>query len=163
MRHMRKQDRIANWEKYPQLFYPDIYLLHGGYHSFFKEQPDHCEPRNYVSMFDSNYTQICRGEVSSARQRDVSRSLSFSGPFGGPAPGLRKKRKIDKSKEIQKENIKMDLNCLITNEKAMNESNSNPTLPEPSDRNCRLKTATSPMKNKVLQEKLFNGQTPNNL
>jgi len=104
LRHVRKQDRIENYEKYPQLFYPDLYLLHGGYHNFYSQKQDYCEPKNYVSMFDSNFTQVCRGEMSSARQRDITRSLSFSGPFGSPAPGV-KKRKYDRSKDYHKENL----------------------------------------------------------
>jgi len=82
LRHMRKLDRIANWENWPSLYYPELYLLHGGYHLFFQEKPELCVPRNYVSMFDRKFNNTCKGEVRLARRRELTRSLTFSGPFG---------------------------------------------------------------------------------
>ena len=30
-RYVRKKDRTMNKQNYPKLFYPEIYILHGGY------------------------------------------------------------------------------------------------------------------------------------
>jgi len=79
---MRKLDRIANWENWPKLFYPELYLLYGGYQNFFQEKNEYCEPRSYISMFDRKFQSTCKGEVRLARRRELTRSLSFSGPFG---------------------------------------------------------------------------------
>ncbi|PIK55485.1 putative M-phase inducer phosphatase [Apostichopus japonicus] len=36
LKHLRENDRNANLENYPALFYPELYLLHGGYKNFFE-------------------------------------------------------------------------------------------------------------------------------
>jgi len=57
---MRKLDRSANLENWPSLYYPDLYLLDGGYREFFIKFPDFCEPRDYVSMFDRRFISDCK-------------------------------------------------------------------------------------------------------
>lgn len=37
MRHLRSEDRKANSHRYPELHYPEVYLLHSGYKTFFGE------------------------------------------------------------------------------------------------------------------------------
>ena len=41
MREIRERDRMLNQHQYPKLFYPEIYLLEGGYKNFY-EQHDVC-------------------------------------------------------------------------------------------------------------------------
>jgi len=60
---MRNLDRIANIENYPHLYYPELYLLDGGYNAFYQKFPDFCDPRNYISMFDRRYKN-CRKSLS---------------------------------------------------------------------------------------------------
>lgn len=48
--HLRNCDRIFNCEEYPNLFYPDILILEGGYKSFFDLYPHLCYPCSYVQM-----------------------------------------------------------------------------------------------------------------
>lgn len=36
LKYLRENDRNANLENYPALFYPELYLLHGGYKNFFE-------------------------------------------------------------------------------------------------------------------------------
>ena len=36
---MRKIDREKNGMNFPKLFYPEIYLLHGGYKNFYQSYP----------------------------------------------------------------------------------------------------------------------------
>ncbi|KAG0245213.1 cell division cycle- protein [Actinomortierella wolfii] len=56
-KHLRSMDRTANSINYPALYYPELYVLDGGYSRFFKEYPDYCTPQNYVSMLDPAYRQ----------------------------------------------------------------------------------------------------------
>ncbi|KAF4517330.1 hypothetical protein B566_EDAN007283 [Ephemera danica] len=49
-RHLRQLDRDANKECYPQLHYPEVYLLHGGYKAFYETHPELCDPCSYVPM-----------------------------------------------------------------------------------------------------------------
>ncbi|KAK9508731.1 hypothetical protein O3M35_006219 [Rhynocoris fuscipes] len=53
-RFLRKEDRAGN--EYPNLHYPEVYLLHGGYSTFFKEYVDLCEPKAYRTMSDPAHT-----------------------------------------------------------------------------------------------------------
>jgi len=39
LRYMRKLDRSANLENWPSLYYPELYLLDGGYQGFFQKYP----------------------------------------------------------------------------------------------------------------------------
>lgn len=56
-RNLRKMDRELNTENYPNLFYPEIYLLEGGYKSFYENtEKDFCTPKSYISMLNEKYT-----------------------------------------------------------------------------------------------------------
>ncbi|NXI10353.1 MPIP2 phosphatase, partial [Irena cyanogastra] len=45
---LRERDRSCH--EYPQLRYPELYVLKGGYREFFLHFPSHCEPRGYRPM-----------------------------------------------------------------------------------------------------------------
>ncbi|NWX58278.1 MPIP2 phosphatase, partial [Promerops cafer] len=45
---LRERDRSCH--EYPQLHYPELYVLKGGYREFFFQFPSHCEPRDYRPM-----------------------------------------------------------------------------------------------------------------
>ncbi|NWV60878.1 MPIP2 phosphatase, partial [Malurus elegans] len=45
---LRERDRSCH--VYPQLHYPELYVLKGGYREFFFQFPGHCEPRDYRPM-----------------------------------------------------------------------------------------------------------------
>ncbi|NXA75021.1 MPIP2 phosphatase, partial [Thryothorus ludovicianus] len=47
-RFLRERDRSCH--EYPQLHYPELYVLKGGYREFFFQFPSHCEPRDYRPM-----------------------------------------------------------------------------------------------------------------
>ncbi|KAG7200734.1 hypothetical protein KM043_001284 [Ampulex compressa] len=49
-RFLRNIDRQRNKEHYPALHYPELYLLHGGYERFYKEQKELCTPQGYRPM-----------------------------------------------------------------------------------------------------------------
>lgn len=50
MREIRERDRHLNKQCYPNLFYPEMYLLEGGYKSFYENHDDLCEPKGYLPM-----------------------------------------------------------------------------------------------------------------
>ncbi|XP_036780477.1 M-phase inducer phosphatase 2 isoform X4 [Manis pentadactyla] len=47
-RFIRERDRAAN--DYPSLYYPEMYILKGGYKDFFPQYPTFCEPQDYRPM-----------------------------------------------------------------------------------------------------------------
>lgn len=50
----RDADRELNKETYPQLFYPDVYVLDGGYKEFYEHFPEYCDG-GYTRMLDDEY------------------------------------------------------------------------------------------------------------
>lgn len=55
MREVRERDRLVNRDNYPNLYYPELYLLEGGYKSFFESNNDMCSPKNYLPMLHDNH------------------------------------------------------------------------------------------------------------
>ncbi|XP_018428291.1 PREDICTED: M-phase inducer phosphatase 3-like [Nanorana parkeri] len=53
-RILRNLDRKENI--YPHLYYPELYLLKGGYKEFYENVKDLCEPQGYVNMLHSDFT-----------------------------------------------------------------------------------------------------------
>lgn len=54
---LRNTDRQIN--EYPKLNCPEIYVLEGGYSTFYKEYPSLCDPRRYVRMHDKRFAKEC--------------------------------------------------------------------------------------------------------
>ncbi|GAB6024937.1 cell division cycle 25 [Chamberlinius hualienensis] len=54
-RFLRNRDREANKECYPQLYYPEIYVIEGGYKMFFEHNRHLCEPQNYLPMLHKDH------------------------------------------------------------------------------------------------------------
>ncbi|KAM3924126.1 M-phase inducer phosphatase 3 [Leptodactylus fuscus] len=54
-RFLREEDRARN--EYPNLYYPELYLLKGGYKEFFPEYKPLCEPQSYCPMHHQDYRQ----------------------------------------------------------------------------------------------------------
>ncbi|PVV01952.1 hypothetical protein BB560_003610 [Smittium megazygosporum] len=78
-KHFRNCDRKVNLENYPDLYYPDIFVIKGGYSTFFKNHKELCNPPNYVTMNDCNYKNECSALYSSfERQFKRSKSASLS-------------------------------------------------------------------------------------
>lgn len=55
LRFLRNQDRTLNKDSYPNLFYPELYLLEGGYKAFYEQNKDQCEPRTYKPMLHADH------------------------------------------------------------------------------------------------------------
>lgn len=56
-RYLRNKDRDSHTECYPKLFYPEMYVIQGGYKAFFESCKEYCEPQSYRLMADENFTQ----------------------------------------------------------------------------------------------------------
>ena len=55
-RFLREQDRSAHRDSYPQLYYPEIYVMHGGYKAFYEQcGAAMCEPQAYRPMLHDQY------------------------------------------------------------------------------------------------------------
>ncbi|ODV93671.1 hypothetical protein PACTADRAFT_51440 [Pachysolen tannophilus NRRL Y-2460] len=90
--HLRKTDRILNKDNYPNLCYPDILILEGGYKNFFDLQSHRCFPKYYVEMNDSKHQVTCERELSrfrrDAKLRSSSKSLQKAKSFHSLIPSL---------------------------------------------------------------------------
>ncbi|KAL1005478.1 hypothetical protein UPYG_G00059660 [Umbra pygmaea] len=58
--YLRELDRAINASLYPLLFYPELYLLEGGYRRFYACYPELCEPRGYVPMLHGDHRHQLR-------------------------------------------------------------------------------------------------------
>jgi rhodanese-related sulfurtransferase len=58
-RLFRSLDRQYNLSNYPNLSFPSIYLLDGGYAEFYNHSlaKQYCQPNAYISMFEQQYRQ----------------------------------------------------------------------------------------------------------
>nr|XP_023679628.1 M-phase inducer phosphatase 3 isoform X2 [Paramormyrops kingsleyae] len=52
-RLLRRDDRSVN--EYPALYYPELYILKGGYRDFFHASKEHCEPQAYCPMHHEDH------------------------------------------------------------------------------------------------------------
>ena len=66
---IRGRDRNINAEQYPNLTYPETYILDGGYSSFFKDHRPRCFPQNYVEMDAKEHKQACERGMGRVNQR----------------------------------------------------------------------------------------------
>ncbi|KAL3864444.1 hypothetical protein ACJMK2_006128 [Sinanodonta woodiana] len=59
-RFLRSEDRELHKENYPQLSYPEVYLLDGGYKAFFESYKELCEPDKYTPMLNNDNAEDLR-------------------------------------------------------------------------------------------------------
>uniref|UniRef100_A0A8C5Q2B6 M-phase inducer phosphatase n=1 Tax=Leptobrachium leishanense TaxID=445787 RepID=A0A8C5Q2B6_9ANUR len=52
---LREKDRELN--EYPELHYPELYVLHGGYKDFFHKAQSFCEPQSYRPMHHKDFKE----------------------------------------------------------------------------------------------------------
>ncbi|KAE8595584.1 hypothetical protein XENTR_v10015806 [Xenopus tropicalis] len=55
---LREKDRDRN--EYPQLYYPELYILHGGYKEFFQKCKTYCTPQTYRPMNHEDFKEDLR-------------------------------------------------------------------------------------------------------
>ena len=86
-KYVRHQDRAINVDTYPHLTYPDMYILDGGYSSFFAEHRSMCYPQNYVEMNDKEHEFACERGLGKVKQRSkLNRAQTFA--FGQHSPQM---------------------------------------------------------------------------
>ncbi|XP_038266401.1 M-phase inducer phosphatase 3-like isoform X3 [Dermochelys coriacea] len=68
-RSLRRMDRDAN--RYPELWYPELYMLRGGYKEFYEHFQDLCEPQGYIHMRHKDF----RAELRNYQRRKKPWSL----------------------------------------------------------------------------------------
>jgi len=56
---VRSQDRKENSHQYPHLSFPEVYILDGGYSSFYHAHSTRCYPQNYLRMDAKEHEQSC--------------------------------------------------------------------------------------------------------
>jgi rhodanese-related sulfurtransferase len=88
-RLLRDVDRKLNESRYPDLYYPEMYVMDGGYKQFFKSHPELCQG-SYVPMLEKDKREECIAhEQHSRRSRrtsadylhSLSSDVSFSASF----------------------------------------------------------------------------------
>uniref|UniRef100_A0AAY4A545 protein-tyrosine-phosphatase n=1 Tax=Denticeps clupeoides TaxID=299321 RepID=A0AAY4A545_9TELE len=96
-RYVRERDRTLN--EYPNLYYPELYILKGGYKEFFPLHQDACESQDYRPMRHETFKEDLRkfhrksrtwaGECSKrdlySRIKKISENNVFSDP---PTPSI---------------------------------------------------------------------------
>ncbi|XP_033632880.1 M-phase inducer phosphatase 2-like [Asterias rubens] len=60
LRFLRNKDRDANIDHYPTLYYPELYILYGGYKAFYENDKTMCEPQTYLPMEHEDYREDCK-------------------------------------------------------------------------------------------------------
>ncbi|GMM36220.1 putative tyrosine protein phosphatase [Saccharomycopsis crataegensis] len=78
--HLRQCDRIINKENYPNLNFPNIVVLEGGYKSFFNLHSSRCYPQCYVEMNDDKHKVACERELDRFR-KDRKKILTKASSF----------------------------------------------------------------------------------
>ncbi|KAK5235484.1 m-phase inducer phosphatase [Exophiala xenobiotica] len=84
---IRNRDRTVNADRYPALTYPEVYILDGGYSTFFKDYRARCFPQNYVEMDAKEHVLDCERGLGKVKQRSkLVRAQTFA--FGQHSPSI---------------------------------------------------------------------------
>ncbi|KAK2743297.1 cell division cycle- protein [Onygenales sp. PD_40] len=84
---IRHKDRAVNIDEYPKLTYPEMYILDGGYSSFFAKHRSLCNPQNYVEMAAKEHAFACERGLGKVKQRSkLARAQTFA--FGQHSPQM---------------------------------------------------------------------------
>jgi M-phase inducer tyrosine phosphatase len=76
---VRNEDRRINAFRYPQLSYPEMYILDGGYSNFFESHRSRCFPQNYLRMDAKEHETACERGMNKLRQRSkLNRAQTFA-------------------------------------------------------------------------------------
>lgn len=76
---VRHEDRKLNCHRYPLLTYPEVYILDGGYSSFYESHRTRCFPQNYLRMDAKEHENACERGMNKLRQRSkLNRAQTFA-------------------------------------------------------------------------------------
>ena len=83
-RYLRELDREMNTDCYPSLYYPELYVLDGGYKALYQQTTELCEPQSYTPMDHPSYRKElkCSRRVSRTGRRQRSRLPHVDGDIG---------------------------------------------------------------------------------
>lgn len=79
---LRHKDRACNAHQYPKLTYPEVYILDGGYSSFFMDHKYRCFPQNYVEMADKEHANACERGLGRIKQQRTKLCRAQTFAFG---------------------------------------------------------------------------------
>ena len=71
-----------NADRYPSLTYPEVYILDGGYSSFFDDHRFRCFPQNYVEMAAKEYENACEQGLGKIKQQRAKLCRAKTFAFG---------------------------------------------------------------------------------
>ncbi|KAJ3733062.1 hypothetical protein DFJ43DRAFT_1038888 [Lentinula guzmanii] len=77
-KHLRSKDRAMNNHSYPKVHYPELYILEGGYCSYYKRSAHRCEPPGYVCMDDPQHAASRKGDLDQFRKSKFGRHKSYA-------------------------------------------------------------------------------------
>ncbi|WWC68646.1 uncharacterized protein I206_102577 [Kwoniella pini CBS 10737] len=75
-KHLRSRDRLLNNALYPKIFYPEVYILEGGYCGFYQSQPEKCEG-GYTPMDDPKHFERRNSDLHDFRKFSRTRSFTY--------------------------------------------------------------------------------------
>ena len=67
-----------NHANYPKVFYPEVYVLEGGYCQYYKESSVRCRPSGYVRMDDPHYAASRKEDLDQFRKGKFGRTKSYA-------------------------------------------------------------------------------------
>ncbi|KAG8532637.1 uncharacterized protein KY384_002514 [Bacidia gigantensis] len=85
-KHVRSSDRACNAHRYPNLTYPEMYILDGGYSLFFASHKLRCSPQDYVEMGDKKHENACERGMGRVKQQRTKLSRAQTFAFGQHEP-----------------------------------------------------------------------------
>ncbi|KAJ4488016.1 hypothetical protein J3R30DRAFT_881327 [Lentinula aciculospora] len=77
-KHLRSKDRAMNNHSYPKIHYPELYVLEGGYCSYYKRSAHRCEPSGYICMDDPQHAASRKGDLDQFRKSKFGRHKSYA-------------------------------------------------------------------------------------
>ncbi|CAE6516537.1 unnamed protein product [Rhizoctonia solani] len=77
-KHLRSRDRALNSHSYPNIHYPEVYVMAGGYNQYFKEKPSQVEPPfSYVQMDDPSHLHARHSDLNNFRRWERTKSHTY--------------------------------------------------------------------------------------
>lgn len=115
--HVRNLDRQLNKANYPSLYYPEMYILDGGYKNYWQKHGDKCEPPHaYLPMRNPQYRDQLRHHQKMKHAFKSGCHLSQHSTIKSLPPKSNKPR--SKSKSLNIANARKFFNDLISGDKA---------------------------------------------
>lgn len=107
--HLRNRDRMLNAHRYPKLFYPEVYILDGGYSNFYRDFRHHVGTSGYVEMNDPVHRPFASRQMHDFRKNTkFQRTQSYTFGQDSPIGGARMEREVSfKLKPSQSQNFQV--------------------------------------------------------